>query len=39
LRYTVKGGVVYDAGQLLADVRALVKDSWEGDPDGPPHTR
>lgn len=39
LRYTVKGGVVYDTEQLLADVREMVKGSWEGDPDGPPHRR
>ena len=39
LRYTIKGGVVYDTEQLLADVRELVKGSWEGDPDGPPHRR
>jgi hypothetical protein len=24
---------------LLADVRELVAQSWEGDPDGPPHRR
>jgi imidazolonepropionase-like amidohydrolase len=39
LKWTIKGGVVYDAAQLLADVRELVKGSWEGDPDGPPHAR
>jgi imidazolonepropionase len=39
LRHTIKGGVVYDTEQLLADVRELVKGSWEGDPDGPPHAR
>lgn len=39
LKYTIKGGVVYDTEQLLADVRELVKGSWEGDPDGPPHSR
>lgn len=39
LRWTVKGGVVYDAAQLLADVRELVKASWDGDPEGPPHAR
>jgi imidazolonepropionase-like amidohydrolase len=39
LKWTVKGGVVYDAEQLLADVRALVKASWDGDPEGPPHAR
>jgi hypothetical protein len=39
LKWTIKGGVVYDTAQLLADVRELVKTSWEGDPDGPPHAR
>jgi imidazolonepropionase len=39
LRYTIKSGLVFDAAELLADVRKLVKDSWEGDPDGPPHER
>lgn len=27
LRYTLKGGVVYDVAELLADVRAMVADS------------
>ena len=39
LKWTIKGGVVYDTEQLLADVREMVKGSWEGDPDGPPHAR
>lgn len=37
LRWTIKSGMVYDVNELLADVRELVKGSWEGDPDGPPH--
>lgn len=39
LRWTVRAGVVYDTEELLADVRKLVAQSWEGDPDGPPHAR
>jgi len=39
LRYTIKGGVVYDTAELLADVRALVKDSWAGDPEAPADVR
>ena len=27
VRYTVKDGIVYDAQQLLEDVKAMVKDS------------
>jgi len=29
LRYTIRGGVVYDVGELLADVRAMVAASRE----------
>jgi len=39
LRYTIKAGMVYDTEQLLADVRELVRGSWDGDPEGPPHAR
>jgi hypothetical protein len=37
VRYTIKGGVVYDAAELLADVRALVRAARaaEGQGDGP----
>ncbi len=31
VRYTIKDGVVYDAEQLRADVRAMVRDSWEAE--------
>jgi imidazolonepropionase len=31
LRYTIKGGVVYDTTELLADVREMVKASWAED--------
>jgi hypothetical protein len=31
LKYTIKDGVIYDTEELLADVRALVKASWESD--------
>ncbi|KAG1301801.1 hypothetical protein G6F62_015929 [Rhizopus arrhizus] len=34
LQTTIKSGVVYDTAELLADVRKMVKDSWEQDPDG-----
>ena len=29
LKYTIKDGVIYDTAELLADVRDLVKASWE----------
>ena len=29
VRYTIKDGIVYDARQLLADVRRMVKDAKE----------
>ena len=29
LKYTIKDGVIYDTAELLADVRELVKASWE----------
>ncbi len=32
LRHTIKGGVIYDAAELLADVRALVKRSFKDEP-------
>jgi imidazolonepropionase-like amidohydrolase len=31
LKYTIKGGVVYDTAELLADVRDMVKASWAED--------
>jgi len=31
LRYTIKDGIIYDTAELLADVRELVKASWESD--------
>ena len=31
LKYTIKDGVIYDTAELLADVRELVKASWEED--------
>jgi imidazolonepropionase len=31
LKYTIKDGIIYDTEELLADVRALVKASWESD--------
>lgn len=39
LRWTIKSGMVFDVDELLSDVRELVKGSWEGDPEGPPHAR
>jgi hypothetical protein len=39
VRYTIKDGIVYDARELLSDVRELVRAAREarGDPtDGPP---
>jgi hypothetical protein len=27
VRYTIKGGVVYDAAELLSDVRAIVSEA------------
>ena len=33
LRTTIADGVVYDTAELLADVRALVAESWEGAED------
>lgn len=40
LQYTIKSGIVYDTEQLLADVRAMVRDSWAGDESRrPPHVR
>ena len=38
VRYTIKDGVVYDAPQLLADVREIVREAREArgqDPAGP----
>ncbi|MBV9538946.1 MAG: amidohydrolase family protein [Acidisphaera sp.] len=32
LRTTIKDGVVYDTDELLADVRAMVEESWEDAP-------
>ena len=29
LKYTIKDGVIYDTAELLADVRELVKESFE----------
>ena len=31
LRHTIANGIVYDTAELLADVRALVAQSWEGE--------
>jgi imidazolonepropionase len=36
LRYTVKDGVIYDVGELLADVRALVARSFTDEPAAEP---
>ena len=36
LRHTIKGGVIYNAEELLADVRALVTRSFADDPAGRP---
>jgi hypothetical protein len=33
VRYTIKGGVVYDAAELLTDVRAIVGEA-RGSQDG-----
>jgi imidazolonepropionase len=32
LRYTIKDGVIYDTGKLLADVRELVAKSFAEEP-------
>ncbi len=34
LKYTIKDGIIYDTEELLADVRELVKASWESDVPG-----
>ena len=39
LQYTIRAGVVYDVEELLADVRALVDSSWEGDDSDRPSGR
>ncbi|HUB46090.1 MAG TPA: amidohydrolase family protein [Acetobacteraceae bacterium] len=39
LRYTIKGGVVYDVAELLADVRALVEKSYAEAPEVRPGAR
>ena len=31
LKLTIKDGIVYDTAELLADVRAMVAESWQGD--------
>jgi imidazolonepropionase len=31
LKYTIKDGIIYDTEELLADVRELVKASFEAD--------
>jgi imidazolonepropionase len=36
LRFTIKGGVIYDVDELLADVRALVAKSYEDEPEARP---
>lgn len=36
LRLTLKDGVIYDTAELLADVREMVRASWEGDEAGRP---
>ncbi|MEC7760638.1 MAG: amidohydrolase family protein [Pseudomonadota bacterium] len=30
IKYTIKGGVIYDVAELLSDVRDMVRDSFEG---------
>lgn len=37
VRYTIKDGIVYDARELLGDVRAMVSEArlQQGSPDGP----
>ena len=37
VRYTIKGGVVYDAAELLGDVRNIVSEARraQGQGDGP----
>ncbi len=35
LRLTIKDGVVYDTGELLADVREMVRESWAEDVPAP----
>jgi imidazolonepropionase len=34
LKYTIKAGLVFDPEELLADVRALVKESYAGAGEG-----
>lgn len=31
LDYTLKGGVIFDTGELLADVREMVDETWNGE--------
>ena len=38
VKYTIKDGIIYDAKQLLADVRAIVKRAKEGLPEATPET-
>jgi len=33
IKYTIKDGVIYDPAELLADVRAMVKESYAGSED------
>src|SRR3546814_5790507 len=35
LRHTIKGGIVYDVDELLADVRAMVAESRRASPELP----
>lgn len=39
LRYTIKGGVIYDVDELLADVRSLVAQSYADAPEQRPGAR
>ncbi|HEY9724105.1 MAG TPA: amidohydrolase family protein [Oscillatoriaceae cyanobacterium] len=38
LKYTIRSGVIYDTAELLADVREMVKASWE-EGSNPPAAR
>jgi imidazolonepropionase len=40
LKLTIKDGIIYDTEELLADVRKMVDESWEGDDsERPAHAR
>ena len=36
LRYTIRDGVIYDTAELLADVREMVRSSWDEEPEARP---